>query len=64
MTTPQWATPEDIASEREDISAETVRRECRAGRVPGAFKAGRSWLIPLDVAEEFVRTFERYAVKR
>lgn len=55
--------PEDIVAARPDISLETVRRECRAGRVPGAQKIGRQWFIPEAAAEKFCAEFELHKRK-
>lgn len=32
------------------VSAKRVRQLCQAGRVPGAQKIGRDWVIPADAA--------------
>lgn len=60
MTPEDFATPEDIHSARPDVPLQTIRRHLRDGRLPGAVMIGRSWVIPADVAEEYVRTYERY----
>jgi len=59
MTGDQLVTPADLADAC-GVSEETIRRLCRAGKVPGAIKAGRSWVIPLQAAEAFAASYERY----
>ncbi len=62
MPAPEYATPEEIA-EAVEVHPHTIRRECRAGRVPGAIRVGRSWVIPVADAEAYVRIFQRYGRK-
>jgi hypothetical protein len=61
MTVPEYATPEDIHDARPDVPTNTIRRHMRSGVIPGAVKAGRSWIVPVEHAEEYVRTYARYA---
>lgn len=56
-----FATPEDVHAARPDVPLQTIRRHCRDGVIVGAIKVGRSWLIPIDSAETYVRTYARYA---
>lgn len=64
MTQHAWipvTTPGEIARASDgEISEESVRRFCRAGRFPNARLMGRSWVIPIDEAEQFLRTYDRY----
>lgn len=54
-------TPAAVAAATDgEVSEETVRRFCRAGRFPGARLFGRSWAIPMAEAEQFLRTYDRY----
>lgn len=39
------------AAEKWNISERRVRALCSKHRIPGAYKAGRSWLIPVDAAK-------------
>lgn len=41
LTAAAWAS-------RLGVSRELTARWCRAGRVPGAYKAGPVWLVPAD----------------
>lgn len=34
------------AARRNGVTAVTVRKHAAAGRIPGAIRAGRQWLIP------------------
>lgn len=61
MTPEEFATPEDIAAVRPDVPLQTIRRHLRNGTIPGARKVGRSWVVPVAAAAEYVRTYERYA---
>jgi len=36
-------------------SQQMIRRDCRAGRLPGAFQKGTTWLIPVDSLEAGLR---------
>ena len=41
------------AADHLHLSARTIRDRCAAGRVPGARKVGRDWLIPTTyIAQE------------
>ena len=37
--------PEEVA-EYYDVTADTIRRLCRDGQIPGAKQIGRQWRIP------------------
>lgn len=63
MTPVSFATPEDIHSARPDVPLQTIRRHMREGVIPGAVKIGRSWVVPLEAAEEYVSNYLRYARK-
>ena len=39
------------ASEKWDISHSRIRLLCREGRIEGAIKIGRNWVIPSDTAK-------------
>lgn len=39
------------AAERWNISARRVQKLCEEGRIPGAVKFGRSWMLPRDAAK-------------
>lgn len=41
----EWLTVEE-AARRARVTPDCVRKLCRAGRVRGAMKPGRDWLIP------------------
>lgn len=62
MTHPQPdVTPDQLAAALlGEVSAYTIRRFCRAGRLKGARLVGRSWQIPYDTAAAFVQTYERH----
>lgn len=52
-TTADLLTPADAAAliaerEQRSMSARRVQRLCRQGRMPGAVKKARDWLIPRD----------------
>lgn len=54
-------TPDEVAAATDgEVSVATVRRFCRAGRFPGARLMGRSWVIPVSEAEQFLRSYDRY----
>lgn len=36
------------------VTQETVRAQCKAGKVPGAKRFGAAWLIPIDFAEGYM----------
>lgn len=36
------------------ISADTVRSQCKAGKIPGAKRFGGTWLIPMAYVESYV----------
>lgn len=59
--TSDFATPEDVHSARPDVPLQTIRRHCRDGVIPGAVKFGRSWIVPMDSAVAYVKTYRRYA---
>lgn len=40
------------ATEITQISARAIRALCESGKIPGAVKVGRSWVIPRSWAEE------------
>ena len=44
----QYQTAEEYA-ETNNLSHSNVRAQCRKGKIPGAVKSGRNWLIPVDV---------------
>lgn len=62
--THEWipvTTPDEIARASDgEISPATVRRFCRDGRFPNARLMGRSWVIPVSEAEQFLRSYDRY----
>ncbi len=39
--------PEEVA-EYYDVTAETIRRLCRDGKIPGATQIGKQWRIPRE----------------
>jgi excisionase family DNA binding protein len=39
--------PEEVA-EYYDVTAETIRRLCREGKIPGAIQVGKQWRIPRE----------------
>jgi excisionase family DNA binding protein len=41
----EWYSPEEVA-EYFDLDADTIRKLCREGKIPGARQIGRSWRIP------------------
>jgi excisionase family DNA binding protein len=43
------------AAARLAMSPEMVRRKCRQGRLRGAWRVGRTWLIPVEAIEERLR---------
>ena len=43
----EWLTPEE-AGNRWGIKARQVQAMCSLGRIPGAVRKGRIWLIPKD----------------
>lgn len=57
-----FATPEDIHAARPDVPLQTIRRHMRDGApwFPGARKAGRSWICPVNEAEAYVEKYARY----
>jgi excisionase family DNA binding protein len=59
-TEPLFVTPEEIARAL-GVSTETVRRDLRKGRVPGAVQAGRAWVIPIHAAERYTEAFVPHA---
>lgn len=61
MTPEEFATPEDIYAVRPDVPLQTIRRHLRNGTIPGARKIGRSWVVPVEAAAEYIRSYERYA---
>jgi len=62
---PQWMTPEELAAySRGRITVETIRHHCRAQHIPGATRAGRSWIVPADVGRAWVDRYERYGSLR
>jgi len=63
MTPEDFATPEDIHAARPDVPTDTIRRRMRSGMIPGAVKLGRSWVVPVSVAEEFAETYQPYTRK-
>jgi hypothetical protein len=36
------------------VSGSYIRRLCSHGRLPGAYKAGRDWLVPAKVGEAWL----------
>jgi hypothetical protein len=56
-----FTTPDAIAAATDgEISGETVRRFCRAGRFPSAVQVGGRWLITFPEAEQFLKSYDRY----
>lgn len=39
--------PEEVATYY-DVTAETIRRLCREGKIPGATQIGKQWRIPRE----------------
>ena len=46
---PQACTTTEIAAQW-GVTPKRVRQLCQAGRIPGAQKIGRDWVIPADAA--------------
>ena len=42
-----YYSPEEVA-EYLDVTPETIRNLCRAGKIPGARQVGRQWRIPRE----------------
>ncbi|HYT36556.1 MAG TPA: helix-turn-helix domain-containing protein [Methylomirabilota bacterium] len=42
-----YYSPEEVA-EYLDVTPETIRSLCRAGKIPGARQVGRQWRIPRE----------------
>lgn len=53
------ATTHDLAA-RLHVSAETIRAACAGGRIAGAYRVGRQWLIPAESADEFAASYRPY----
>lgn len=47
----EWLTVEDYAAARRTTPA-AVRQRCLRGKLPGAVRDGRRWLIPVDAAAD------------
>lgn len=41
------------AAERLGVSTARIRQLCAQGRFPGAFRAGRDWMIPAEAVQAF-----------
>jgi excisionase family DNA binding protein len=42
-----YYSPEEVA-EYYDVTADTIRRLCREGKIPGATQIGKQWRIPRE----------------
>jgi excisionase family DNA binding protein len=40
-----WYSPEEVAAYF-SVDADTIRKLCREGKIPGARRIGRSWRVP------------------
>src|SRR6266699_5848234 len=46
-----YYSPEEVA-EYYDVTADTIRRLCREGKIPGAKQIGKQWRIPAKFLED------------
>jgi excisionase family DNA binding protein len=50
MQKPKYYSPEEVA-EIFRVNAETIRKMCKDGKIPGARQIGRLWRIPAEWVE-------------
>ena len=55
-----YVSPEEVATYF-GVTAETVRRMCRDGKIPGARKFGGQWRIPRSFLSTDVDTVQKMA---
>lgn len=63
---PEHATSEDIHAVRPDVPLQTIRLHMRQGApwFPGALRVGRTWVVPVDEAENYCENYKRYGRTR